>query len=44
MVTPYVTGDNAADDNDDEYYQDYADGLIEDYILKTLDDTEEIWY
>lgn len=30
-------------DNNNEDY-DYADQLIEDYTLKTLSDTEEIWY
>ncbi|HZD36723.1 MAG TPA: hypothetical protein VE130_16075, partial [Nitrososphaeraceae archaeon] len=27
-----------------EEYEDYADKLIEEYHLKTLDDTDEIWY
>lgn len=38
MVEPYETA--AAADNQ----EDYPDVLIKEYILKTLDDTDEIWY
>jgi putative DNA primase/helicase len=38
MVEPYETA--AAADN----LHDYPDVLIKEYILKTLDDTDEIWY
>ena len=35
-MEPYQTNDNE--------YKDYATELIEGYTLKTLDDTEDIWY
>ena len=42
MVTSFDTGDNTADD--DRELKDYADELIEEYNLKTLNDTDEIWW
>jgi putative DNA primase/helicase len=42
MVEPYETAAAAAAATDNP--EDYPDVLIKEYILKTLDDTEEIWY
>src|SRR4051794_9384179 len=46
MVEPYETTSaaNNAADNEKNNEQDYTDELIKNYTLKTLNDTEEIWY
>ena len=42
MVEPYETENKSK--NNDTAIEDYAAELIDDYTLKTLNDTDEIWY
>ena len=48
MVEPYQTADNSGQNGEgegkEELPKDYSDKLIELYILKTLNDTDDIWY
>jgi hypothetical protein len=43
-VEPYETAANNAADEEKNNEQEYTAELIKNYTLKTLNDTEEIWY